>query len=155
MADPISGGCSIVEVTSISIRVAQKITQIIKEIIDAPEELLALSNEVWNFQYVLDAVRAAQDEADAASLGIDHGSTLAPLLFQARVKLDQISNLTKRWGRLSAHGDSWQMGKRARFLWLKDKGKAAESQSNLRELRSQILAVTGTNVLSVSTVEIF
>ena len=50
MADPFS----IIAVTQTGLTVAQALTKLIQGLRSAPDELLALSNEVWNLKLVLE-----------------------------------------------------------------------------------------------------
>ena len=143
MADP----CSIVSVTQTGLEVAQFLTKLIKDIKSAPDELLALSNEVWNLKLVLDDVQELErssDESSARKL-----DSVKALVYQAQIKLARLSTMTIQWGRLSPWGDSFNMGRRDRFLWLKEKGRVMKLQSELRELRSNLAVAVGTQTTYV------
>lgn len=59
MADPFS----IVAVTDTGMGVAKSLTKIIQNLRNAPSELLALSNEVWNLRLVLEDISELQRDA--------------------------------------------------------------------------------------------
>ena len=140
MADPFS----IISIAGTAASVAQKLSQLIKNLAEAPSEVLALSNELWNLQIVLEDWRETQRDLvgrhDEATGRKDVGGAL---LFQARVKLDELNSLVSQWGKLSQWGDAWNMGRRDRFLWLREKKNIAGLQGALRELRSNIITATG------------
>lgn len=138
MADPFS----IVAVTETGLKVAQLLTNIIKDLRDAPDELLALSNEMWNLKLLLDDVQELERSSDERSAGkLD---AVKALVYQTRIKLDKLSTMTTQWGRLSPWGDSFNMGRRDRFLWLKEKRRVTKLQNELRELRFNLSTAIGT-----------
>ena len=140
MVDPFS----IIQVTDTAASVAQKLGQIIENLAEAPNEVLALSNELWNLQIVLEDWREMQrDLVGRLTETTSRKDVGGALLFQARVKLDELNNLVSQWGKLSQWGDSWNMGRRDRFLWLREKKRVVQLQGALRELRSNIIAATG------------
>ena len=140
MIDPFS----VLEVADTAGSVSKKLTHIIKSLSEAPNELLSLSNELWNFQIVLEDWRQAQqDQSRGITEPAKEKDAGRALLFQARVKVDELNNLVNQWGKLSQWGDSWNMGRRDRFLWLKERKRVIQLQSTLRELRGNIIAAIG------------
>ena len=138
MAEPFS----IIAVTQTGVNVAQALTKLIRDLRSAPDELLALSNEVWNLKLVLDEVqelKSSRNAPNAHKLDAIHA-----LVYQIQIKLDTLSTLTAQWGRLSQWGDSFSIGRRDRFLWLKEKARFKMLQSELRELRFNLSTAVGT-----------
>ena len=144
MADPFS----IVGLAETGVHVAKQVTILVKDLDDAPDQLLALSNELWNLVFVLDGFRELQSETTTSN-GSNH-PTLPTLLYQARVNLGRLNEMVSRWGRLSNYGDSWQSGKRARFLWLKERKSVIQVHLELRELRESMVALVGTKISCLS-----
>ena len=138
MADPFS----IIAVTQTGLSVAQALTKLIQGLRSAPDELLALSNEVWNLKLVLDDVQELESSHNAPSA--HKLDAVHALVYQIRIKLDTLSTLTAQWGRLSQWGDSFSIGRRDRFSWLKEKARFIKLQSELRELRSNLSTAVGT-----------
>lgn len=137
MADPFS----IIAVTATGLSVAQSLTNLIKDLGGAPDELLALSNEVWNLKLILDDVQELERGSNRPSARkLD---SINALVYQARIKLDILSSLITQWGKLSQWGDSFHIGRKDRFLWLKEKGRVIKLQSELRELRSYLSIAVG------------
>ena len=135
---------SILQIAETAGSVARKLSQIIKNLREAPNEVLALSNELWNLQIILEDWRGIQqDLVGRLPESTSKKDVGGALLFQARIKLDELNNLVRQWGKLSQYGDSWNMGRRDRFLWLRDKKHVVHLQGALRELRSNIIAATG------------
>lgn len=138
MADPFS----IIAVTDIGLRTAETLTGFITRLRDAPEELLALSNEVWTLNIVLEDVQELErSPSDARARKMD---TTRALVYQARMKLDLLNTMTTQWGRLSPWGDSFTMRKRDKLLWLKEKGCVVRLQTELRKLRNNLSVAMGT-----------
>lgn len=104
MADPIS----ILSACDVAAKVAGKTTKLVKGLAAAPDELLALSNELWNLKLVLDNVRETEQEAPPAHS--KQQTTINALLYQARIKLEEANTMVSHMGRLSAWGDSFTIG---------------------------------------------
>ena len=138
MAEPFS----IIAVTQTGLSVAQALTKLVHGLRSAPDELLALSNEVWNLKLVLDEVQELESSRNAPSA--HKLDAMRALVYQIQIKLDTLSTLTAQWGRLSQWGDSFSIGRRDRFLWLKEKARFKMLQSELRELRFNLSTAVGT-----------
>lgn len=78
---------------------------------------------------MLDSVQEAANEAGEAGTG--RLAKVGPLLFQARVKLDQLNSLIEKWGKSTAWGDSFSVGRLDRLFWMKEKKKAWELQKQV------------------------
>lgn len=91
---------------------------------------------------MLDSVQEASNEAGEA--GTDRLAKAGPLLFQARVKLDQLNNLLDKWD------DSFSIGRLDRLFWMKERKKAWELQRQLREIRSSLSVVLEVSTLYVT-----
>ena len=139
MADP----HSIVTVIDTSGKVATFLTKIVKDLWDAPDELLALSNEVWDVKLVLHDVQELERDTESQE---EKASSVRHLVFQISVKLEQLSTLASSWGKLSPFGDKWSMGRRERFLWMKERNRITKIRAELRELRSDLSTAIGINV---------
>ena len=113
MADPFS----IIAVTQTGLSVAQALTKLIQGLRSAPDELLALCNEVWNLKVVLDDVQELESRYNAPSA--HKLDAVHALVYQIRIKLDALSSLTAQWGRLNQWGDSFSIGRKDRLSWLK------------------------------------
>ena len=138
MADPFS----IIAVTQTGLTVAQALTKLIQGLRSAPDELLALSNEVWNLKLVLDDVQELESSHNVPSA--HKLDAVHALVYQIRIKLDVLSSLIAQWGRLSQWGDAFSIGRRDRFSWLKEKARFIKLQSELRELRSNLSTAVAT-----------
>ena len=76
MADPFG----IISIALSGLKVAKHLHNLILDLSNAPAELLALSNEVCNLKFVLDAIRDAIQDAEHDSL--QKFDRFGPLLFQ-------------------------------------------------------------------------
>lgn len=141
MADPFS----IIALTGACYAGAQSLQQLISSVRSAPDELLALSNEICNLKFVLDEVKVAVLESK--DLSSKELSALCVILIQARAKYNELDALMAKWGKLGPWGDSWHMGRLDRFLWLRDKKKVCDLQREMREIRTNLLVVLGTRTL--------
>ena len=98
MANPFS----IIQVVDTSTKVAQLLTNLVRDLKGAPDELLALSNEAWTLKLILDEVRELEkshDEPSARKLDASKA-----LIYQTRIKLDRLTAMINRWGKLSPWG---------------------------------------------------
>ena len=138
MADPFS----IIAVTQTGLSVAQALTKLIQSLRSAPDEFLALSNEVWKLKLVLDDVQELESSCNTPSA--HKLDAVHALVYQIRIKLDTLSTLTAHWGKRSQWGDSFSVGRRNRFMWLKEKARLIKLQVELRELRSNLSTAVGT-----------
>ena len=109
MAEPLF----IIGVAQTGLIVAQALTKLIQRLRSAPDELLALSNEVWNLKLVLDDVQELVSSHNAPS--VHKLDAVHVLVYQIQFKLDTLSTLTAQWGRLSKWGDSFIIGRKDRF----------------------------------------
>jgi hypothetical protein len=134
MAEPLA----IVAVIQTGLHVAKLLTKIVQDLRGAPDELLALSNEVWNLNLVLDDVQELEKTKTSDGASACKFDAVKALLYQARIKLDILSTMISQWGRLSPWGDLFHMGRRDRFLWLKEKDRVIQLQKDLREIRSNL-----------------
>ena len=140
MADPFS----IVAVAQTGLSVAETLTKIIKGLQEAPSELLALSNEIWNLKLILED--ASELRKDSLRSDPGKGASLDVLVYQARVKLDELNNMTTLWGKISPYGDTFSMGRKDRFLWLKDRARVVKLQKEIKELRCDLSIAIGTTI---------
>ena len=137
MAEPYG----ILEVCSTGFKVARALHGLIVRLREVPNELLALSDEVCNLKFVLDSVQKALYDNEKAE--ISELSSLGPMLFQARIKLDSLDNLISKWAKIDAWGDAVHTGKLDRFFWLKERTKVWELQKQLREIRQGLSVLLG------------
>ena len=137
MADPF--GC--IAVTETGLKLGFAIGKLIQALQSAPDELLALSNEICDLRLVIDSVRKAT--ADSAQPLEWPG--VGPLLFQASIRFDEVDKLVKRLGQLGSYGTSWNLSTWDRFLWQKEKRKVATLQKQLRGIRSNLALTLGAN----------
>jgi hypothetical protein len=141
MADPF--GITGVAIASLS--VGRKLQSLISELKQAPSELLALSNEISNIKLVLDTIQDAINVSGEA--GMRQYDRLGPLLFQARIKLDRLAMLVKRWGTITERGDGFVVKKLDRIFWIKEKKEVWELQRRFREIRANLSVLMQANTL--------
>ena len=78
MADPFG----IINIALTGLKVAKHLHDLILDLSNAPAELLALSNEVCNLKFVLDAIRDAVQDAEKRHESLQEFDRFGPLLFQ-------------------------------------------------------------------------
>ena len=118
------------------ISITRSLVKLIHSLQAAPNELLALANEVSNLNFILQDVRDTFQFRSTTNL--DKGNSIPRLLSQASSKLEEVRTILSRWTRLSPHGDSWHIGRRERFLWLKERSHVIELQSSLKVIRADL-----------------
>ena len=107
MIDPIS----VIELSNTACSVAQKLTHVVKNLIEAPEEVLALSNETWNIQLVLkDWSEMCQNYSGRPDKYNGRNDVEGALKFQLHVKLGELNDLVTRCGKLSQWGRLMEYG---------------------------------------------
>lgn len=140
MADPFGITASVIT----GLKLAKTLHSLIIKLRDAPAELLALSNEVCNLKFVLDSIQEVmQDHREERPSSFDK---LGPILFQLRVKFDQLDTMLARWIKLDRWGEP-QLKTYERATWLKERTKVWELQMQFRELRLNLSVLLEANNL--------
>ncbi|KAL9043864.1 MAG: hypothetical protein Q9214_002961, partial [Letrouitia sp. 1 TL-2023] len=137
MADPF--GC--VAVTETGLKLGLAVGKLIQALHDAPDELLALSNELCDLRLTVERVQKATSNA-AQPLELPG---IGPLLFQARIRFEEADKILTRLGQLGPYGTVWNLNTWERFLWQKEKKKVVVLQKQLRAIRSNISLILGTH----------
>ncbi|KAI9687300.1 MAG: hypothetical protein M1822_002343 [Bathelium mastoideum] len=128
MADPFGISASVIT----SLQLAKTLHSLIVKLKNTPAELLALSNEVCNLKFVLDAIQEVVQER--CEEGLQSFDRLGPILFQLRVKFEQLDIMLARWIKLDQWGET-QPKTFERVMWLKERSKVWDLQRQFRELR--------------------
>ena len=130
MADPYG----IASVALSGLRAAKALHNLIIDLSNAPNELLALSNEVCNLKLVLDAVGDAAKENEQNLQKLDR---LGPLLFHTRVKLEKLDALMRKWSKFNRWREV-RLKRMDRVYWLKERNQVWDLQKQLREIRTNL-----------------
>lgn len=125
-------GC--VSVAETALRLAVKLGRLIKDLKAAPDQLLALSNEICSLKVALDSVRHAL----SGELHTRPVPGIEPLLFQTSIRFEEVEKVVSRLGQLGPYGSKWNIRTWERFVWHREKDRVATLQANLRELRNNI-----------------
>ena len=131
MADPFG----ITALAGTGLQLAIKLRQLIKQLRQAPDELLALSNEICDIKIVFDAVGNALSTSVPLQENI---KSVEPHLFLARIKLEEIDTVISRLGHLGSWNDAWHMGTWERISWRREKSKVVVLQAQLRDIRQNL-----------------
>ena len=67
---------------------------------EVPNELLALSKDVCNLEFVLDSVAKAMHDDEIS--GASQLSDVGLMLFQAQIKLDSSDKVISKWAKIDA-----------------------------------------------------
>lgn len=137
MADPL--GC--VAVTETGLKLGLAVGKLIQALHDAPDELLALSNELCDLRLTVERVRQATSHT-VQPLELPG---IGPLLFQARIRFEEAERILTRLGQLGPYGTVWNLNTWERFLWQKEKKKVVVLQKQLRAIRSNMSLILGTH----------
>ncbi|KAL8723155.1 MAG: hypothetical protein Q9225_000496 [Loekoesia sp. 1 TL-2023] len=137
MADPF--GC--IAVAETGLRLGLAIGKIVQALQSAPDELLALSNEVCDLRLTINGVR----QTIATCVEPREWPGVEPLLFQASIRFDQVDKIVRKLGQLGPYGTIWNLNTWDRLLWQKEKGKVITLQKQLRAVRSNLALTLGTH----------
>ena len=137
MADPFSVAAGIITVLGAAEGVAKSLAKI-KRLRNAPDELLALINEVSDFQVTLDGIQRHlirnTQSWESSREGLGHVSTLAN---RAKDKLLQLDELIQY--RLVRLGNPPGSIKVSRSEWARAKTTIAEFKQCLRDIKLDII----------------
>jgi Fungal N-terminal domain of STAND proteins len=131
MADPLSVTASVIAVLGAAVNAAQTIQNLIRTLRQAPDELLALSNEVSDFRLVLHEIDLSAQGQDVA---YNSTSAILRILSRAEAKLDELDRFVK--GFVRPHLST--VTKVDRVRWMKEKNNAQAIQSELRAMRMDL-----------------
>lgn len=134
MADPLSVTASAIAVIGAAVNVAQTIQTLIKTLRKAPDELLALSNEVSDLRLVLYEIDLAAQGQDVA---YNSASAILQILHRGQAKLDELDQFVKRFIRPHLR----TVTKVDRVRWVKEKNNAQAIQSELRAIRMDLATI--------------
>ena len=130
-------GC--IAVAETALRLAVNLGRLIKALKAAPNEILALANEINNLKLVLDSVR----QALSGDLRTRPIPSIEPLLFQTSIRFEEVDKLVSRLGQLGPYGSRWNIRTWERYVWLRERDRVAALQTNLKDLRSNIALALG------------
>lgn len=140
--DPLSVTASIITVLGAAQSIARAISKL-NILIDTPDELFALLNEVSDIQMVFSS---AKDLIETGKDGITpiHIESLTALSRRADSKLLEIESLIRcRFDPLHRLDGAAEV-KVPRWRWLKERGRVLRLQQDLRSLRSTFAAILTT-----------
>lgn len=140
--EPISAVASIITLISAA-RVASRSLQSLRSLNNVPSEIVLLSNEVADFQLVIDIVAAMIQQQSPESKGqVDDASqALLTLFARAETLLSQLNRLVNGKFLVSSSA-SRPVSKTARLTWLfKYRDMARETQRELRTLKTSIVLI--------------
>ncbi|EEU42603.1 uncharacterized protein NECHADRAFT_84030 [Fusarium vanettenii 77-13-4] len=144
MADPFG----VTAVALSALKIVHVLHGIITDLKEVPNQRLALSNETCNLKFVLDSV---QDLTRCQDTAESFDRQLGPLLFQARVKLDQLENTVSKWCKTNYWGDKVEIKLSGRIGWRGRSSKAWQLQQEICEIRTNLTVLSEANSPSVST----
>jgi hypothetical protein len=136
--DPLSFAASLIAVVGLTTTAAQTMHRLIVSMRQAPDVILALSNELSDLALVLLEVKSVED---SSSLPPESRERLAVLLSRAYQKVDEVEKLAARLSEASS-SSFLSVG---RLTWRDGKAKAGPLQKDLRIMRSNIAAILAAN----------
>lgn len=144
MADPLSVFASIIAVIGAAEAVGKILNQI-RDTSNAPDEILALSNDISDLTVVLRSVETYATTADSEVTFLDHLEYISVLVKRAQSKLTQLEQIVHR--HLPELGGSKWRGPLLRTQWAFLKPKINALRLDLRDIKLsiilQITTVTG------------
>lgn len=133
MADPLSISASAITVCATGIACARSILDIIQEIRDAPEDLIALSNEVNDLSCIVDeAGKVCRSLAVDSQTTIRFTDTLRRLLQEAEGALGELNGIVLKYKSKKRTLDQT-------VLWLRQKSRTKRHLMKLQGIRMGIL----------------
>jgi hypothetical protein len=136
--DPLSFTASLIAVIGLTTTAAKTMHQLIVSMRQAPDVVLALSNELSDLALVLLEVKHI---SDSSSLPQESRERLALLLSRTHLKVDEVEKLASRLSEAS----SSNLLSLTRLTWREGKAKASALQKDLRLARSNIAAILAAN----------
>ena len=144
MADPLSIIASIIAVIGAAESVGRTLNRI-TDITNAPDEVLALSNEISDFTVVLKHVETYVTAADGAVISLEKLEHLNVLAKRAQSKLAQLERIMHN--HLPEPGGANRRSSLLRLQWALLKTKVDGLRVDLRDIKLsivvQMIAVTG------------
>ena len=107
---------------------------VVKSFKDAPNELLALNNEVSDLKLVISDIETLDRESNLVR---NSSESLTKLLLEARIKVNALEGLTQELVTFGAESNV----KIRRIKWVRTKSKVERLRRELREVRSNIAAI--------------
>jgi hypothetical protein len=128
MADPISILSGVVSLLDVSRRASSGLLALCRDLKNAPELILALSNEVSDINVVLSRMNDSRMAADSASKqNLSFLTTLEYQFDKAKVLLSDLERLLRTL--------SQEKSRTQRIKWVLRKSNAEELKNQLREVR--------------------
>jgi hypothetical protein len=143
MADPLSVIASAITILATGAACAKNLLSIIQGIRDAPEELVALSNEVNNLNAIIDEARKVY-----GSLAIDDLST-AQFIETLKRLLKEAGDVLGTLNGLVLKCKSEERTLDQSVLWLYRKSRTQKYLTRLQNIRMNIVALLASKTLSV------
>ena len=136
MADALSLAASIIAVLGAAEGVSKALSKV-RSIRNAPDEVLALNNEVANLQVILGDVQGYVRNTPEPHISQEHLKHLLTFVDQAKEKLLQLDRLI-HYNVLKPQSSPNQI-KISKVEWLKAVKKIAKFRNNLRDIRLNIV----------------
>ena len=144
MADPLSIIAGIIAVIGAAESVGKTLNRI-RDITNAPNEVLALSNEISDLTVVLKHVETYVTSADGAVISLENLEHLSVLAKRAQSRLAQLEQIINN--HLPEAGGANRRGSLLRLQWARLKTKVDGLRVDLRDIKLsiivQITTVTG------------
>jgi hypothetical protein len=141
MADPLSVLASVVTLMGACSTIAKDSDSLIRKFKDAPDELLALSNEINDFQAVLSEIRNAclsHPQGNVPGPALVGHQLLMPLSDNVNRAREQLDDLGRFLTSVTKHVDRSTDLSVNRLEWVKRSRTLAKKRERLRETRLQI-----------------
>jgi hypothetical protein len=136
--DPLSLTASLIAIIGLTTTAAKTMHRLIVSMRQAPDVVLALSNELSDLALVLLEVKHVED---SSSLPQESRERLALLLSRTQLKVEEVETLASRLSEAS----SASLLSFTRLTWREGRAKAGALQKDLRLARSNIAAILAAN----------
>lgn len=148
MADPFSVVASAIAIATAGVACSHSLLSIIETIRKAPEELIALSNEVTNLNYIINEAREL-----CGSLAADSSST-SEFITNFETQLRDAKDVLDILNVMVSEYKSMEQTHKQLMLWLRKKKQATKCQMKLKGIRMnirEIIMTANTLVFIMST----
>jgi hypothetical protein len=133
-------GASVIAIVTAGIAVGKRVNVVVKTLKHAPQELLALTNELSDLNLVLDTAKEALGGNDVSISVAERTAAIVSRTESAFAELDellmQITNVL-----------SSQSSARGRVLWLKEKRKVVALHERIKSIRGDVVSLVSIRTL--------
>lgn len=131
---------SVIGIVTAGVAIGKRINTIVKAWKNAPQEILALANEVSDLNLVLRTAEEALTERDACPSEADK---IISVVQRAKVAFDELDELSARYSRIIGLKNA----KKGRFVWIKEKTVVKTLHERVKQIRTEVVSLVAIRTL--------